>query len=107
MARLNYAIPLLCIVVLAAHFLRERNLALMLVSIAGIPFLFIRRHWVIRGIQLFFVTASIEWIHTAFVLVTERRALGLPWIRMAVILGSVAALTLASARIVSRTDLNQ
>ena len=107
MARLKYAIPLLCIVVLAAHFLRERNSALMLVSIAVIPFLFIRGQWVMRVMQLFFVTASFEWIHTAIVLMTERKALGLPWIRMAVILGIVAALTLASARIVSRADLNQ
>jgi hypothetical protein len=107
MARLKFAVPLLCLVVLAAHFLREQNSALMLVSIAGIPFLFIRGHWMMRGVQLFFVIASIEWIHTAIVLMTERKALGLPWVRMAVILGIVAALTLASARIVRRKDLKQ
>lgn len=60
-----------------------------------------------RGMQLYFVLAGMEWIRTTIVLVMERKVLGLPWIRMAVILSSVAVLTLASARIVHRKDLTR
>ena len=107
MARLKLVVPVLCILILAAHFLRERSLAFMVVSIAGIPFLFIRKLWVVRATQLFFVLAGMEWVHTTLVLVTERKALGLPWMRMAVILSAVAVLTLGSALIVNRRGSNQ
>ena len=107
MACFKLTIPLLCIIVLAAHFLRERNFALLLISLLSAPFVFVRKRWAVRGMQLFFILASFEWIRTTVVLAMERKVLGLPWMRMAVILGSVALLTLTSARIVNRTDLNR
>lgn len=105
--RLRLAIPVLCSVLLAAHFLRERSLVFVALSMLGIPLLFVRNHWVVRGMQLFFILASMEWIHTTVGLVLERKAMGLPWIRMAIILGGVAALTLGSAGIVNRRDLSR
>lgn len=105
--RLRLAIPVLCSVLLAAHFLRERSLVFVALSMLGIPLLFVRNHWVVRGMQLFFILASMEWIHTTVALVLERKAMGLPWLRMAIILGGVAALTLASAGIVNRRDLSR
>jgi hypothetical protein len=63
------AIPVLCSVILAVHFLREQNLAFVLLSILCIPLLFVRSLWVVRGMQLF----GMEWIHTTVVLVSERK----------------------------------
>lgn len=99
-------LPLLCSLLLVAHFLRERNPALILVSLFSIPCLFIPRKWAVRGAQLFFILGSVEWIHTTLFLVADRKALDLPWMRMAVILTLVAALTLASALIVNSRKLH-
>lgn len=107
MDRLRLTIPLLCIVILVAHFLRERNSALLLVSILSAPFLFVRKQWVVRGMQLFFILTSLEWIQTTMALAMERKALGMPWMRMALILSIVALLTLTSAWIVNRNDLSR
>lgn len=105
--RLKLVIPVVCSVILAVHFLRDQNLAFVLVSILSIPLLFVRSRWVERGMQLFFILAGMVWIHTTVVLVLERNAMGLPWIRMAIILGAVTALTLASVKIVNRRALNE
>ncbi len=105
-ARLKPAIPVLCSLILAAHFLREQNLALVLLSMLSIPLLFFKRPWAVRAMQVFFILAALEWIHTTVVLVMERKAMGLPWVRMAIILSAVTALSLVSAKFVNRTDLN-
>jgi hypothetical protein len=47
-------------------------------------------------IQGALVIAAIEWIRTIYVLVSIRLEIGLPWARLAVILGAVACFTLAS-----------
>lgn len=104
MGCLRLFIPLLCSAILAAHFMREQNQALVLLSMLSIPVLFFKRHWAVRAMQVFFILAGIEWIHTMFVLVMERRAMGLPYVRMAIILSTVTALALASAKIVDRKD---
>lgn len=88
---------LLSYVLLAAHFLRTGNLIMVAVSL-GLPFLlFVPRAWSARLLQLGLVLGAAQWVWTLVTLAQARRLAGGPWIRMAVILGAVAAVTLLSA----------
>jgi hypothetical protein len=82
---------------IGAHFLRAGSYPLVLLAL-GLPLiLLLRNTWATRILQILLVLAGIEWIRTVLVLVAERRAVGHPWIRLAIILGVVAAFTIASA----------
>jgi len=87
----------LSLVLLAAHFLRAGQHVLVLLALAGIPLLAIRRRWAMRVVQAGLVLGAIEWVRTLLVLARRRLALGEPWGRLAVILGAVALLTALSA----------
>lgn len=82
---------------LGAHFLRDGNVALVVVSLMVPLILLIRRCWVTRAVQLILMIAAIEWVRTAIVLAEDRLAAGDPWKRMAAILGGVALWTVCSA----------
>lgn len=88
---------ILSALLMAAHFSRADNVALVLLSLAFPLILLWRRPWVARLTQVTLAVASLEWIRTAIVIAGRRQADGEPWTRMAIILGCVAALTLASA----------
>ncbi len=81
---------------IAAHFLRSGNLPLVFLSLA-IPMVLLMRHKLaVRLVQTALFLAALEWVRTATMLAMLRSDLGLPWIRMAVILGSLAAFTVGS-----------
>ena len=82
---------------LAAHFLRAGMLPLVVVSLTLPGLLLFRRRWVARLVQVFLVFGAFEWARTLLILVAERRAVGAPWSRLAIILGVVTILTAASA----------
>ena len=86
----------LAMLVLAAHFLRAAQPAGVLVCLAGIGLLFVRRRWAARAIQVLLVLGTIEWLRTLAVLAAARRAAGEPWMRMAAILSAVALVSAAS-----------
>ena len=77
---------------LAAHFLRGGQLLLALLSVVTSIALFIRRLWIIRIVQFALIAGTIEWLRTSVILVLERQSLGLPWLRLASILGLVILL---------------
>lgn len=87
----------LSVTVLAAHFLFHGNPVLLLVSLATIGLLFVPRPWAAHVVRVFLVLGTIEWLRTLTVRVFERKALGQPALRFAVILGTVALITAASA----------
>jgi len=88
---------ILSCVLLAAHFSRNDILSLALVSLV-LPFLLlVRRPWVPRLFQVVLVLGALEWVRRLVALALERQAIGGEWVRMAVILGVVAALTASSA----------
>lgn len=66
-------------------------------TVALIGFLFIRRAWVARLVQVALVLGAVEWFRTLYALAQWRAAQGEPLTRMIVILGSVAAVTFCSA----------
>lgn len=82
-------------VVLAAHFLRQFDLLLSGVCLL-LPFLLlVRRAWVARLMQAAMLFAAVAWLGTLVRIVGERQAAGEPWARLVVILGGVAAVSVA------------
>ena len=55
------------------------------------------RAWAARVLQAALVLGVLEWLRTLTVLAVQRQHAGLPWLRMALILGAVAALALVAA----------
>lgn len=82
---------------LAAHFLRGGQAALVALALALPLLLAIRRPWagwlLCSGLAL----GSLEWLYTLLIIAQQRMAMGEPWLRMAAILGTVALITGASA----------
>jgi len=83
----------LMLIVLAAHFLRSGELFLVVISLALILLLFLRRGWAAYAVQAGLVLGSLEWLRTAVLLVAERRLAEQPFLRLACILGVVALVT--------------
>lgn len=79
--------------VLAAHFYRAHAWVPFGITVALLPFLFIRAPWAARVLQAALVLGAIEWIRTAAVLIALRQSMGQPYTRLALILGAVALAT--------------
>ena len=88
---------ILSLLVLGAHYLRSGPYLFVLILL-GLPFLlFIKKAWVARLMQVVLILGALEWIRTTYNLIVERQLFGEPWTRMAIILGTVAAVAAASA----------
>ncbi len=85
----------LSLALLAAHFYRS-GAALLLLPLALAALLFVRRKWAALAVQAGLLLATLEWIRTLSVLVSARASAGQPFLRLAVILGIVAAVTAGS-----------
>jgi hypothetical protein len=84
----------LAFLLLAAHFLRGDAFTLVAVSLLAPLLLFIHRRPALRLVQgLLFLGAGV-WLLTAAVVGRQRVMLQEPWLRMALILGAVALLTI-------------
>ena len=72
-----------------------------------IALLFVRQAWVARLVQVALVLGALEWVWTLFDLLQVRSALGQPFVRMTVIIGAVAAVTLMSALLFQSSTLKR
>lgn len=81
---------------IGAHFLRSGSLVLVAVSLMLLLVLLIRHPLAARLLQLALLLATVEWVRTAFVFIMARAAAGLPWVRLAWILGAVAGVSAAA-----------
>jgi len=86
----------LALVVLGAHFLRAGHLVLVVVTLAVVALLFVRRSLAARAVQGALVLGTLEWLRTLAFLASERRAAGAPYLRMTLILAGVALATALS-----------
>ena len=93
----SYLPAVLSLLLLGAHFLRDGHVALVAASLAPLALVFVPRPWAARALQLILVVAALEWVRTLTELALQRAHAGLPWLRMAIILGTVAALALLGA----------
>jgi len=87
----------LSLLLLAAHFFRDGAVVITGVLVSLCALLFIPRVWAARLLQVALILGCAEWLRTLVTLALQREHAGLPWLRMALILGAVAALTAASA----------
>ena len=97
----------LSVILLAAHFLYAGYSILVFIVLASLLILFIRKPWAARIIQIELVLGGIEWIRAALNYVEIRQANNMPWTRLAIILGSVALVTFASALVFRSRSLKE
>ena len=78
---------------LAAHYSRADNVALMILSLL-IPFLYlIRKRWSLVGLQILTYAGALVWVQTAISYVRQRMETGEDWGRLAIILLAVTGYT--------------
>jgi len=104
---LLYIPIVLSFIVLGAHFMRYGSSFGTVGAAALIVLLFIRQPWVARLMQTALVLGAIQWVHTLYDLAQLRIAFGEPYTRLAVILGTVAAVTLCSALLFQSKELKK
>jgi hypothetical protein len=98
---------ILSLLVLGAHYFRSGIYLVVALILGLLGLLFVKKAWVARLTQFVLVLGTLEWIRTLFELVAVRQAFSQPWSRMAVILGSVALLTGASALVFRSSALKE
>src|SRR3989304_7237149 len=87
--------------ILGAHFYRGANYGLAAVCGTAPLMLLLRRRWVIYVTQVLLLFGGFLWLNSTFQFIQIREAMGLPWIRMALILGAVGLFTAGSAFILN------
>jgi hypothetical protein len=87
----------LAFLLLAAHFSRAGSNVLAGVSLIFPLMLLVRKPWAGWTLRIALVLGGLEWLRTLVRLTSQRRGTGDEWVRMAVILGTVALVTLLAA----------
>lgn len=91
---------LLALLLLGAHFLRFGRLALVALCLLLLGPLFVPRRWAQRLVSAALALGSLVWLWTLGEDVQQRLAFGMPWLRLAAILGAVALFTAWAAWLV-------
>lgn len=87
----------LALLLLAAHFYRAGLVALAVAACLLPLALLVKKPWIPRLFQVVLVAAALEWCRTLYVIAQMRIAFDMPWARMALILGAVAAFSALAA----------
>ena len=82
---------------ISAHFQRGGYSAVAVLCLLTPAIFFLNRQWAVRIVQMLLILYAVEWVRTLIHLVQIRMDHGMAWMRLAVILGTVALFTLASA----------
>lgn len=90
-------LPALALLLLAAHLVHAGLMPLAALAILLVGLLAVPRPWASWTLQLVLVVAVFEWILTAMGLAQARLRHDQPYLRLAVILGSVALFTALAA----------
>ena len=96
-------LPAVALLLLGAHFFRAALVPLTVLCLGLIVLLFVRARWAWLSLQLALAIGALEWLRTAWEFASVRAAMGQPYARLLVILGSVALVT-ALAALVLRTS---
>jgi ferredoxin len=94
--------PVFSSLLLAAHFSCIERDALAVFCLFFPVLLFRKREWIIKVYQLYLLLGAAIWIERALFLRRLRLQEELPWLRLILILGFIAALTLLSAIILEK-----
>ncbi len=98
---------ILNVIILAAHFLRDGRLFLVMALLWSLLLLLVKRPFVPRFFQVLLVLGGLEWARTTIGLINQRLLLGEDWGRLAAIMGGVILFTLASAFVFETRPLRQ
>ncbi|MDD2845389.1 MAG: hypothetical protein PHT57_10580 [Rhodoferax sp.] len=91
----------------AAHFFRAENYGMVALSVAT-PLLFLyRKPASLALLQLAAYGATANWLITALLLVQMRQQIGRPWTVAAIILGTVALLTLLAGLLLNSRGMRE
>ncbi|MCK9995658.1 MAG: 4Fe-4S binding protein [Candidatus Krumholzibacteria bacterium] len=93
---MRYIPLILSCLILAAHHSRGGEPGLMGLWLTLPVALFFRRRWIDRAIQLMLLAGAFEWGITVKAIIDVRQMMGLPYLRMALILGGVTLFTALS-----------
>ena len=102
MRALSIGLTVLSALLIAAHFFRSGSYLLTAVGALFPALLLLRRRFAVRVVQALLFVAALEWIRTLILLAMDRQAMGQPWIRMALILGTVAGVSVVAALLIGR-----
>jgi hypothetical protein len=91
------SLPALALLLLAAHLVHAGLMPLAVLAILLVGLLAVPRPWASRTLQVFLAVAVIEWILTTVGLTQLRLRHNEPYLRLAVILGSVTLVTVLAA----------
>ena len=92
---------------LAAHFMRAGQTVLVVVLLLLLPLLLLKKFWVPWVMQFTLLLGALEWLRTIMFVAQIRMDQGMPWTRMAVILGVVALFTALSCLVFRSKALRQ
>jgi len=92
-------------VLLAAHHFRVSETGLVLFWLLAPSALLLRRKWATRAVQFLLLIGALIWIDTARSIIQVRQLTGQSWTNVAIILGSVSLLAIASALILNTSKL--
>ncbi len=92
---------------MAAHFVRAGQAVIAFVLLSLLALLALRKTWVPWVIQLSLLLGAVEWVRTLMSVAQVRVELGMPWMRMAIILGAVALFTALSCLVFRTKALRQ
>jgi len=95
----------LSLIVLGAHFLRAGNSVMLVIVLALLALLPVRRWWAARTVQAGLIVGALEWTRTLMALARLRAEAGEPATRLVLILGGVALWTGLSAFLFQTTRL--
>jgi ferredoxin len=102
---LLFLLPVLSLLLAAAHFLRWGEIGVSFAFLLLVGLLFWRKGWMRPVVQLLLLGAAGVWVMTMVELVGMRMAFGLPWLRLALILGGVAGVTALAAALLQSARL--
>ena len=99
---LTLVLVALAALVLGAHVLRGGQ-AWLAGAVVLLPLLLATgRRWAVVAVQVVLAVGAVEWLRTLVALVATRRELGLPFTRLALVLGGVVLVTVAAAALLAR-----
>lgn len=88
----HYLLIVILSLLLGAHFLRWGNTGLALTAAVFPALLVLRRRWCSHVLSLFLFLGAVQWFRLTDLLVTQRMAMGAPWVRLVLILGGIGVL---------------
>ena len=97
--------PALAYLLVGAHFLRADELILVAIVALMLGLLAVRRAWVAHVSRLALFVSVLVWLRALVAMAAMRYSMGLPFLRLTLILGTVVLLTVAAIFVFSHPRL--